>query len=160
MTSNGELTYFIRLNSFVKIGKTTHLKAKIDTLQHASPYELELLGVTLIPEDELHDKFDHLRERGEWFHLTHELKDFILSEISRPQTETPSPQPERIESIRDIVRELERDSGSAHTDVIVEKASKLGYTEEQTKVELSRLVQEAAIFEPVRYSQHWRLTQQ
>jgi DNA replicative helicase MCM subunit Mcm2 (Cdc46/Mcm family) len=69
-------------------------------------------------------------------------------------------QQERIKSILDIIRELEREAGSAHIDTIVERASKLGFEKDIVEAEIVRLVQEAAIFEPVRYSRNYRTSQQ
>jgi hypothetical protein len=36
-----------------------------------------LLGVTMIPEQQVHDRFQHLWVRGEWFQDTTELRAFI-----------------------------------------------------------------------------------
>ena len=69
-------------------------------------------------------------------------------------------QQERIKNIRDIIRELEREAGSAHIDTIVERASKLGFEKDKVEAEIVRLLQEAAIFEPVRYSRNYRTSQQ
>src|SRR5665647_166383 len=82
--NNGELTYFIKCHSFVKIGKTTGLKTRLLDLQVGNPYELELIGVTFHPEPELQYKFAHLQERNEWYHLTVELKDYIEKHAARP----------------------------------------------------------------------------
>jgi replicative DNA helicase Mcm len=69
-------------------------------------------------------------------------------------------QQERIKTLRDIIRELERDAGSASLDKIIERASRLGLDKDKVEAEIARLVQEAVIFEPVRYSGNYRLTQQ
>jgi replicative DNA helicase Mcm len=82
-------------------------------------------------------------------------RDFDVIAVGKSKS-----QQERIKSIRDIIRELEREAGSAHIDTIVERASKLGFEKDKVEAEIARLVQEAAIFEPVRYSRNYRLTQQ
>ncbi|MGZ4937954.1 MAG: minichromosome maintenance protein MCM [Halobacteriota archaeon] len=82
-------------------------------------------------------------------------RDFDVIAVGKSKS-----QQERIKSIRDIIRELEREAGSAHIDTIVERASKLGFDKDKVEAEIARLVQEAAIFEPVRYSGNYRLTQQ
>lgn len=64
----------------IKIGYTTDLLARIDTLQTGSPYELKLIlcfrGFTQT-ERELHAKFRKDRMRGEWFSPSEELMAFI-----------------------------------------------------------------------------------
>jgi len=82
-------------------------------------------------------------------------RDFDVIAVGKSKS-----QQERIKSIRDIVRELEREAGSAHIDKIVERASKLGFDKDKVEAEIARLVQEATIYEPVRYSGSYRLTQQ
>ncbi len=69
-------------------------------------------------------------------------------------------QKDRIKNIRDIIRELEREAGSAHIDIIIERAAKLGFDKDKVEAEIAHLVQEQTIFEPVRYSQNYRLTSQ
>ena len=71
-------------------------------------------------------------------------RDFDVIAVGKSKS-----QQERIKSIRDIIRELEREAGSAHIDTIVERASKLGFEKDKVEAEIARLVQEAAIFEPV-----------
>ncbi|MGZ4904298.1 MAG: minichromosome maintenance protein MCM [Halobacteriota archaeon] len=78
--------------------------------------------------------------------------DFLAVGKSRSQQE-------RIKSIRDIIRELEREAGSAHIDKIVERASEAGFDKDKVEVEIARLIQDNAIYEPVRYSKSYRLTQ-
>jgi len=175
-----ELTYFIKSGSFVKIGKTNNLKNKFDILQHANPIELEVLGVTFEKEYALHEKFVYLRERGEWFHLTNEIHEYITEYTACPDQDgnlgeipeeggkrdfdviavgkSKAPQ-DRIKSIRDIVKELEREKGSAPLGVIIERAKKLGIEEDAATAEITKLVQEAAIYEKVRYSDNYCLTQ-
>jgi replicative DNA helicase Mcm len=82
-------------------------------------------------------------------------RDFDVIAVGKSKS-----QQERIKNIRDIIRELEREAGSAHIDTIVERASKLGFEKDKVEAEIARLVQEATIFEPVRYSRNYRLTQQ
>jgi replicative DNA helicase Mcm len=82
-------------------------------------------------------------------------RDFDVIAVGRSKS-----QQERIKSIRDIIRELEREAGSAPLDKIIERASRLGFDKDKVEAEIFRLVQEAVIFEPVRYSGNYRLTQQ
>ena len=62
-------------------------------------------------------------------------------------------------NVRSIVKEIETEVGSAHIDEILKRAAKLGFKKDQVEAEIARLVQEAAIFEPVRYSQNYRTSQ-
>ena len=66
-------------------------------------------------------------------------RDFDVIAVGKSKS-----QQERIKSIRDIIRELEREAGSAHIDTIVERASKLGFEKDKVEAEIARLVQDAA----------------
>lgn len=72
--------YFMRAGPFVKIGFATDIRRRVAELQTGCPFELDLL--CLIhgqPADELrlHSRFDHLRERKEWFRLEDDLRELI-----------------------------------------------------------------------------------
>lgn len=69
-------------------------------------------------------------------------------------------QQDRIKSIRDIMRELEQEVGTAPLDKIVERASKFGFDKDKVEADIARLSQDGAIIEPVRHSGNYRLTQQ
>lgn len=79
-----DIVYFI-LDSYsnsVKIGYSTikGLKKRVENLQIGTPYELKLLGIVWGDkkiEKELHKKFKHSRIRGEWFHYTQELEEYL-----------------------------------------------------------------------------------
>jgi hypothetical protein len=81
---NESLVYFIldTYSNSVKIGYTTikGLKKRLETLQIGTPYELKLLGATWGDkkvEKTIHKRFYSSHIRGEWFHYTKELEDFI-----------------------------------------------------------------------------------
>ena len=81
---NESIIYFIldECSNSVKIGYTTlkGLKKRIETLQIGTPNELTLLGATWGDkkiEKQLHEKFHYSHIRGEWFHYTKELEEFI-----------------------------------------------------------------------------------
>jgi hypothetical protein len=177
MAHQCELTYFLKCHEFVKIGKTTGLKMRVDELQVGNPYDLEIIGVTFRAEDDLQYKFEHLKHKKEWFHLTTELKEYIAEHAACPDAEGNYEEleprdfdvinvgkskvvSERIKSVQDIIRELEREAGSAHIDTIIERAAKFGIDKDKVEAEIVHLVQEARIFEPVRYSRNYRFTQQ
>ena len=65
---------------FVKIGYSKDIVGRIETLQPGTPIDLELVGRmpgTIQMEQAIHKHFSHLRKRGEWFHFTDELWDFV-----------------------------------------------------------------------------------
>jgi len=66
----------------------------------------------------------------------------------------------RTPGIVTIVKELELEFGSATLENIIERAAKKGIDKEKAEAEITMLVQEARIFEPVRYSGNYRETQQ
>ena len=83
-------TYFVRDGEFIKIGSSMTPDARIKSLQTAIARELETLVVVPMEfADELqtHQRFAHLRERGEWFRSTPELLGFIAAlkqQVERP----------------------------------------------------------------------------
>ncbi len=77
--------YFIKCNSFVKIGYAVNAKCRLHDIQVCSPYKCKLLGslrcdskgTAVNFEKSLHKKFSHIRKRGEWFMYNDEIKEFI-----------------------------------------------------------------------------------
>jgi len=69
--------------NLVKIGRTNDVKKRVDFINTSSPVELELVsvlrGVDPIQEQLIHEKFKTMRQRGEWFHLSDELRDFVAN---------------------------------------------------------------------------------
>jgi len=80
-------------------------------------------------------------------------RDFDVIAVGKSKS-----QQERIKNIRDIIKELEREAGSAAIDRIIERAAKLGFDKDKVEAEIARLAQDGAIIEPVRYSGNYRLT--
>lgn len=78
--------YFVGYaNGPIKIGFTSNLDYRIESLQTACPYDLVVLATvegTMGLEAELHARFRSHRLRGEWFARHPE----ILAEIARQQT--------------------------------------------------------------------------
>jgi replicative DNA helicase Mcm len=66
-------------------------------------------------------------------------------------------QQDRIRNIIDVIRELEREVGSAPLDKIVERASKLGFDKDKVEADIVRLSQDGAIIEPIRHSGNYRV---
>jgi hypothetical protein len=72
--------YFIKSGEFVKIGKTRDPRQRLRELQTGNPQRLRILCV--VPggeevEKEIHRKFNHLRQGGEWFTHAQEIDDMI-----------------------------------------------------------------------------------
>ena len=69
-------------NTF-KIGYTTNLKKRLEMLQTAHPYLLQVYttieNVSRKKETELHHYFNKKRIRGEWFEITPDMIDFVCN---------------------------------------------------------------------------------
>jgi len=71
-------TYFISDGrGHVKIGKSSHVKKRLQDIQVANPYECQLLGVTEKDECEIHVKFAEYHIRGEWFTFSEEIQEWV-----------------------------------------------------------------------------------
>lgn len=72
--------------NLVKIGRTKDVTKRVNFINTSSPVELELVsvlrGVDPIQEQLIHEKFEALRRRGEWFHLNDELRAFIADPVA------------------------------------------------------------------------------
>lgn len=84
------VVYFARDCDLVKIGFTGQLRNRLVSIKSKiGGRKLELLGT--LPggrelERQLHTRFAHLRQHGEWFTLTDEIREFIASDpIHRTQ---------------------------------------------------------------------------
>jgi len=76
------LVYFLRDRDRIKIGYTNNLDKRISDLERRFQVGLDCLATTpggADKEQRLHRRFDHLRERGEWFRAAPELLDYIDS---------------------------------------------------------------------------------
>jgi hypothetical protein len=78
-------TYFLQMevpidNPPVKIGFSARPSERIETFGCGSPYPLRFLGSfpnALLPEKTLHQRYRHLRLRGEWFTPDTELESLL-----------------------------------------------------------------------------------
>lgn len=64
----------------VKIGSSKDPKTRLSRLKTGSPFPLKILGVvrqSIASEQEVHERFEHLRVNLEWFTLNHEIVDFV-----------------------------------------------------------------------------------
>lgn len=72
--------YFIEAGNFVKIGYTYSPISRVRRMMTDSPFELRVLHAefgTLKWERTLHRQFASFRVRGEWFHKSAEILEFI-----------------------------------------------------------------------------------
>ena len=73
------MIYFIKCGDFVKIGYSSNVTKRMNVLQTASPRKLYLLSSfygTRKDEKQIHRKFKKERQRGEWFNLTNEIREY------------------------------------------------------------------------------------
>ena len=81
--------YFIKSGKYIKIGISSNVFHRLNSLQSASPTKLSVLGIikdsTHKTEKEIQDKFKSLRVEGEWFVYGKSLKKYIeeLSESGK-----------------------------------------------------------------------------
>lgn len=82
------MIYFVRsYNKHIKIGYSADPDYRRKCLQTGSPIKLHLQGTmngNFQTEAGLHEMFDHLRVRGEWFRYADELKWFIRAVNENP----------------------------------------------------------------------------
>ena len=77
------MIYFIECNDFIKIGKSNNPEQRLQSLQVASPYKLNLLKVLDVDdvfEKDVHKYFSYLHHRGEWFKKDALLMHYIESD--------------------------------------------------------------------------------
>ncbi len=78
---DGEVkVYFIHTGEFIKIGIARDVQHRMRQLQGSNPQDMELIACfdgSRELEERLHDRFKHCRHRGEWFHATPEIFEFI-----------------------------------------------------------------------------------
>lgn len=91
------LIYFVAMGDFVKIGFTTNLESRLQTLQTSSPEPLRLIKAVVgykCDEADLHIQFSASRMSGEWFQMTPSLAELIASKVNH------------IAELRGIIREI------------------------------------------------------
>ena len=82
LTQSSGYVYFLQQDRMVKIGRARDLKERLRALQCGQASKLKLVAVfrcdrPIEVERAIHEHFDHLRESGEWFHLSEELIEAI-----------------------------------------------------------------------------------
>lgn len=82
--TTGSLVYFVTpiRSRRVKIGTTTNLRNRLRTLQannHVTLTVLLTMAGDIAIEGQLHERFKAYRMRNEWFSLSDEIKEFIVT---------------------------------------------------------------------------------
>ena len=76
--------YFAVSGNYVKIGQTTEIKKRIQTLSVSCPEGIKLIGVIQYgDEKQTHRDLNHLRIKGEWFKYSPEISKYILENGGR-----------------------------------------------------------------------------
>jgi hypothetical protein len=75
----GAVVYFIRMGDLIKIGHTTNLAHRVQGLSLTMNQVLATEVGYRQREAELHGRFAHLREFGEWFRAEPELLGYIAA---------------------------------------------------------------------------------
>lgn len=72
--------YFVKMGTFVKIGHTMDVAARMKTIQTSCPAEIHLLRIergTVEIERDFHRRFRRYRTNGEWFAIQGTLATFL-----------------------------------------------------------------------------------
>jgi len=89
-------TYFVRDGDAIKIGSSIRPQKRVEAIQTGSPRTIELLAIvpqSVADEFTTHQKFAHLRSRGEWFRAEPDLLDYIEHLIRAMASAAPVPAP-------------------------------------------------------------------
>lgn len=76
------VVYFIRAGDFIKIGTTTDLKSRMQTIRTHCPFDLELLHTipgSVNTEMRVQSRFRKLHVRGEWFRDDLAIRKYIAA---------------------------------------------------------------------------------
>lgn len=81
--------YFIKCNSYIKIGISSRPKSRLHSIQVGSPYKCKLVLAIPFPsraeaakeEEYYHKKYEYLNKRGEWFYFKDGIKKIVEGAI-------------------------------------------------------------------------------
>lgn len=93
--------YFVKFQHYVKIGISSQMTKRFSEIQVCLPEKIEVLATFphfAYYEKELHERFTHLRTRGEWFYLTPEIFQAI-EELKTEHDSIDWPEPKPIHRI-------------------------------------------------------------
>jgi hypothetical protein len=83
-TLSFDYVYFIQSDEFIKIGATSNVNKRLETMQVGNPYKLNLITVvdfTKYSEEFFHGLFADKHYRGEWYKMTKEECESRLSRL-------------------------------------------------------------------------------
>ncbi|TPK59010.1 MULTISPECIES: GIY-YIG nuclease family protein [unclassified Mesorhizobium] len=89
--------YFLKAGNAVKIGRSTNLRGRIQSLQTGSAHEARIVKILRggkRREKEFHKRFAEYRLRGEWFDLRGSLAKYLEMCIHAIDLPEPDPEPE------------------------------------------------------------------
>lgn len=85
--------YFVIVHKYIKIGFAKNdLESRLNQIQTGCPYPMYLVGTCRAHhavEKQMHQKFAHLRVRGEWFYLSKELGEYIAERCGLEASQIP-----------------------------------------------------------------------
>ena len=125
---NRQFTYFAREgpDGLIKIGKSFDPPGRFASLQTGSPRHLTLLGVIqfsdTLTEATIHERFAHLRVRGEWFTPGSDLLEFITAQ-AKPWTNELKVEAIRHELLEKTVLVMRRRAGVRSARPLTSKTS-------------------------------------
>ncbi len=78
------MVYLMQCEDFVKIGRSKHPSKRLQDIQVSNPFKVKLLAVVNSENDkelesELHIKYNHLKQNGEWFSFNKDVFDSLVS---------------------------------------------------------------------------------
>lgn len=128
---NPGCVYFVRAADAIKIGFAENFKRRLGGLQTSHEKALEVLAVisaASLDEHETHQRFAHLRIRGEWFRAEHELIQFIeyaklkfgeAAAYQKPAKRPPAPKPPTMASELCALRAKHRGNGPVTNHITI-----------------------------------------
>ena len=78
------MVYLMQCEGFIKIGRSKHPSKRLQDIRVSNPFNVRLLAVVNSENDkelesELHLKYSHLRQNGEWFSFNKNIFDLLVS---------------------------------------------------------------------------------
>lgn len=83
------MIYFLKSREgFIKIGTSMNVSSRINSLQTSNPTELKVKAIldgSYKTEKGLHELFNHIRYRGEWFKYNDEMRYYLKAIRENPE---------------------------------------------------------------------------
>ena len=81
------VVYMVYCAGKVKIGITRDILRRLSQLRHGSPNPMSLIWLIhgdKRTEQALHKRFSEVRQRGEWFDVSEDMRGFLASRVNSP----------------------------------------------------------------------------